>query len=71
MLNQYTVLEELMTMPYCFHLLDLVQEPSHFDIPEQQTLNLYRKIPSQLSEHLLLNLGREQADKPSKTIRGI
>ncbi len=57
-------------MPYYLHQLDPVAGASHFDIPEQQALDLYRQIQLQLPGYLVPKLVREQAGELSKTIRG-
>jgi len=55
-------------IPYYLHLLDPVAGASHFDIPEQQALNLYRKIQSQLSGYLVPKLVRDIPGQKNKKI---
>lgn len=55
-------------LPYYLHLLDKVAGASHFDIPLDEALQLYRQLQLQVPGYLLPRLAREEAGKGSKTL---
>ncbi len=54
-------------IPYYLHLLDPVQGAAHFDITEQQAIELIEQLRSHLPGYLIPRLVRETAGKNSKT----
>lgn len=61
-------LSEVDVIPYYLHLLDKVAGASHFDVPEQQGIELIAQIRKILPGYLVPRLVREQQGKASKTI---
>jgi len=53
-------------LPYYLHLLDKVQGAAHFDVSEQQALELQQAMLRQLPGYLVPRLVREQAGAPYK-----
>lgn len=58
---------EMGVLPYYLHLLDKVKGAAHFDVPEQQALQLMRQLQAQLPGYLVPKLVREIAGQPNKT----
>ena len=58
---------EIGVLPYYLHLLDKVTGAAHFDVPEQQALQLIAQLQAQLSGYLVPKLVREIAGQPNKT----
>jgi L-lysine 2,3-aminomutase len=54
-------------LPYYLHLLDPVQGAQHFYLDDNQAVNIWRDMQSQLSGYLLPRLVREVPNRPSKT----
>lgn len=61
-------LSEVNVTPYYLHLLDKVAGASHFDVPEQQGIELIAQIRKMLPGYLVPRLVREQQGEASKTI---
>lgn len=61
-------LSEVNVTPYYLHLLDRVAGASHFDVPEQQGIELIAQIRKRLPGYLVPRLVREQQGEASKTI---
>lgn len=55
-------------LPYYLHLLDKVAGASHFDMPEEEALNLHLQLQARLPGYLVPRLAREEPGKPSKTL---
>ena len=60
-------LSELSVQPYYLHLLDPVAGASHFDVSEQDGVELIAQLRTLLPGYLVPRLVREQQGKPSKT----
>jgi EF-P beta-lysylation protein EpmB len=63
-------LSEVDVMPYYLHLLDKVAGAQHFDVPEQEALELIAAIRTQLPGYLVPRLVREIQGEASKTVIG-
>jgi len=61
-------LSDVDVLPYYLHLLDPVAGASHFDVVEQDGIELIEKIRTKLPGYLVPRLVREQQGKASKTI---
>ncbi len=61
-------LSEVQVVPYYLHLLDKVKGASHFDIAEQQGIELIAAMRRELPGYLVPRLVREQQGEASKTI---
>lgn len=61
-------LSDVNVMPYYLHLLDPVAGASHFDVPEQQGIELIEQLRKILPGYLVPRLVREQQGEASKTI---
>ncbi|MXW54507.1 MAG: EF-P beta-lysylation protein EpmB [Gammaproteobacteria bacterium] len=59
---------EIGVLPYYLHLLDKVAGTSHFDLPEQRALSIYRRLQSRVPGYLAPRLVREIPDRGAKTI---
>jgi len=55
-------------MPYYLHRLDPVQGASHFDVPKDQAIDIFRQIQAQLPGFLVPKLVQEIAGKSSKSL---
>ena len=55
-------------LPYYLHLLDKVTGAAHFDIPQQEVINIYQRLQRKLPGYLLPRLIREEVGKGHKTI---
>ena len=55
-------------LPYYLHLLDRVAGTSHFDLPKERALSIYRGLQSRLPGYLVPRLVREIPDRNAKTI---
>ena len=58
---------EIGVLPYYLHLLDKVKGAAHFDVSEQQALQLMAQLQAQLPGYLVPKLVREIAGQPNKT----
>ncbi len=56
-------------LPYYLHLLDRVRGATHFEVPEERALELYRTLHARLPGYLLPRLAREEPGAPGKTLR--
>ncbi len=54
--------------PYYLHLLDKVEGTAHFDVPEQEALQVHREIQSELPGYLVPRLVREVPGSAAKTL---
>jgi EF-P beta-lysylation protein EpmB len=63
-------LSEVDVMPYYLHLLDKVAGAQHFDVTEQEALELIAAIRTQLPGYLVPRLVREIQGEASKTVIG-
>jgi EF-P beta-lysylation protein EpmB len=61
-------LSEVNVMPYYLHLLDRVAGASHFDVSDEQGVELIAKIRAILPGYLVPRLVREQQGESSKTV---
>ncbi|OUR64549.1 EF-P beta-lysylation protein EpmB [Methylophaga sp. 42_25_T18] len=61
-------LSEVGVMPYYLHLLDKVAGASHFDVAEQQGVELIAQLRKSLPGYLVPRLVREQQGEASKTV---
>jgi len=61
-------LSEVNVMPYYLHLLDRVAGASHFDVPDEQGIELIAQIRTVLPGYLVPRLVREQQGECSKTV---
>lgn len=61
-------LAEVQVMPYYLHLLDRVAGASHFDVPENQGVELIEQLRTLLPGYLVPRLVREQQGEASKTV---
>jgi len=61
-------LSDVGVMPYYLHLLDRVAGASHFEVSEQQGLELIAKLRALLPGYLVPRLVREQQGEVSKTV---
>ena len=61
-------LSEVQVVPYYLHLLDKVKGASHFDVDEQQGIELIAAMRRELPGYLVPRLVREQQGEASKTI---
>ena len=61
-------LSEVQVLPYYLHLLDKVKGASHFDVAEQQGIELIAAMRRELPGYLVPRLVREQQGETSKTI---
>jgi len=61
-------LSEVKVIPYYLHLLDRVAGASHFDVPEDEGIELIDQIRAILPGYLVPRLVREQQGENSKTI---
>ena len=59
---------EIGVLPYYLHLLDRVAGTSHFDLPEQRALAIYRRLQASVPGYLAPRLVREIPDQDAKTI---
>ena len=59
---------ELNVMPYYLHLLDRVKGASHFEVSEQNGIDLVNAIRKKLPGYLVPRLAREQQGEASKTV---
>ena len=66
-INLHQTLFQCGVLPYYLHLLDKVQGTAHFDIPEQEALELIQQLQANLPGYLVPKLAREIPGKPSKT----
>lgn len=57
-------------LPYYLHLLDKVEGASHFYVPDQRAVEIYRELQSLTSGYLVPKLAREIAHEPNKTLYG-
>lgn len=55
-------------LPYYLHLLDKVAGASHFDLPKERALSIFRKLQSSVPGYLAPRLVREEANQIAKTI---
>ncbi|MGC7559379.1 EF-P beta-lysylation protein EpmB [Pasteurella sp. PK-2025] len=55
-------------LPYYLHLLDKVEGASHFYLPDEQALEIYKTLQSITSGYLVPKLAREIAKEPNKTL---
>ncbi|MCY3884788.1 MAG: EF-P beta-lysylation protein EpmB [Gammaproteobacteria bacterium] len=55
-------------LPYYLHLLDKVTGTSHFDLPEEQALSIFRTLQSSVPGYLAPRLVREIPGRGSKTL---
>lgn len=55
-------------LPYYLHLLDRVAGTSHFDLPEERALSIYRGLQSRVPGYLAPRLVREIPHRDAKTI---
>lgn len=55
-------------LPYYLHVLDKVAGASHFDLPEERALELFRELQGKLPGYLVPRLAREEPGKISKTL---
>jgi len=55
-------------MPYYLHLLDKAAGTAHFDVSEQQAIQLMEEIKKTLPGYLVPKLVKEQPGMPNKTI---
>jgi len=55
-------------LPYYLHVLDKAQGTAHFDIPQQNAIDLHQQLQEQLSGYLVPKLVKEEAGKASKTL---
>ncbi len=53
-------------LPYYLHVLDKVQGTAHFDLPEQEALELIKAIQAELPGYLIPKLAREIPHEKSK-----
>ena len=58
---------EIGVLPYYLHLLDKVSGAAHFDVPEQQALQLMAHLQAQLPGYLVPKLVKEIAGQSNKT----
>jgi L-lysine 2,3-aminomutase len=63
-------LNDVNVMPYYLHLLDKVAGAQHFDVTEQEALELIAAIRTQLPGYLVPRLVREIQGEASKTVIG-
>lgn len=61
-------LNDANVMPYYLHLLDKVAGAHHFDVPEEQAVELVDTIRKALPGYLVPRLVREQQGEASKTV---
>jgi len=61
-------LSEVNVMPYYLHLLDKVAGASHFEVSDQQGIELIAQIRKMLPGYLVPRLVREQQGEASKTL---
>ncbi len=61
-------LSDVNVLPYYLHLLDPVASASHFDVPDQQGIELIEQLSKILPGYLVPRLVREQQGEASKTI---
>lgn len=54
--------------PYYLHLLDKVEGTAHFDVPEQEAMQLHGEIQSELPGYLVPRLVREVPGSTAKTL---
>ncbi len=55
-------------LPYYLHLLDKAKGVAHFDVPEQEAVNIHQQLQQLLPGYLVPKLVKEQAGKASKTL---
>ena len=55
-------------LPYYLHLLDPVSQTAHFDLPDQQAIELITTLRNRLPGYLVPRLAREQASAPAKIV---
>lgn len=55
-------------LPYYLHLLDKVEGASHFYLPDEQALQIYKTLQQITSGYLVPKLAREIAKEPNKTL---
>ena len=68
LINLSECLSEIKVLPYYLHLLDPVAGASHFDVTEQDGIELIEKIRKKLPGYLVPRLVREQQGEASKII---
>ena len=61
-------LSEVHVIPYYLHLLDKVSGASHFDVSEQQGIELIEQLRTMLPGYLVPRLVREQQGEASKIV---
>jgi len=61
-------LSELKVIPYYLHLLDRVAGASHFDVSDDDGIELIKQIRARLPGYLVPRLVREQQGESSKTV---
>ncbi len=59
---------EFGTLPYYLHMLDKVNGSAHFEVSENEALDLYNQMRARLPGYLLAKLVREQAGECAKTV---
>ncbi|EIJ71654.1 EF-P beta-lysylation protein EpmB [Pasteurella bettyae] len=55
-------------LPYYLHLFDKVQGASHFYIPDESAVKIYKELQTLTSGYLVPKLAREIAHEPNKTL---
>ncbi|WP_044469886.1 EF-P beta-lysylation protein EpmB [Mannheimia massilioguelmaensis] len=55
-------------LPYYLHLFDKVQGASHFYIPDESAVKIYKELQRLTSGYLVPKLAREIAHEPNKTL---
>lgn len=60
-------LHQMAILPYYLHLLDKVQNASHFEVSEDKAKAIHKKLMNKLPGYLVPKLATEKAGKRSKT----
>ena len=55
-------------LPYYLFTLDPVKGAAHFDVPDQQAIQLHQQLQAELPGYLVPKLAREIPERPSKTL---
>ena len=55
-------------LPYYLFTLDPVKGAAHFDVPDQQAIQLHQQLKAELPGYLVPKLAREIPERPSKTL---
>lgn len=58
-------------LPYYLFTLDPVQGATHFNVPDNEAIELFKSLQAELPGYLVPKLAREIPDKPSKTLLGL